>query len=214
MFTGLVEDKVKVQEIIQQPGGIRLVIAQPAAFKDVTVGDSLAINGCCLTVVELQESSLAFQAGQETLSRTNLGKCYPGGFVNIERSMLLGMRLGGHIVSGHIDAVGRLVSRDDADGWCRMIFEVPQNLTRQMASKGSITVDGVSLTLVDVSPVTFSVALIPHTLHATTLGDLPIGGQVNIETDLLAKYVEQQLVMMEKILPIATMPTAQTKVGE
>ena len=212
MFTGLVEDKVKVQEIIQQPGGIRLVISRPTAFMDVTVGDSLAINGCCLTVVHAQESSLAFQAGQETLSRTNLGQCLPGGWVNIERSMQLGQRLGGHMVSGHIDALGRLVSRDDADGWCRMIFEVPQNLTRQMASKGSITVDGVSLTLVDVTAVTFSVALIPHTLQATTLGDLQIGGQVNIETDLLAKYVEQQLAMMDRILPLAKL-TAQPKEG-
>ncbi len=194
MFTGLVESKTQILEILHEPGGIRLVVSRPPEFDDVRLGDSIAINGCCLTVVALDPQSMAFQAGQETLSRTNIGIRSIDDFVNCERSLCLGQRIGGHLVTGHIDGVGQLMSLDTVDGWCRMRIRVPMRLIRQMASKGCITMDGVSLTLVDVEGDSFTVALIPHTLAVTTLGNLRVNDQVNIETDLLAKYVEQQML--------------------
>jgi riboflavin synthase len=154
---------------------------------------SIAVNGCCLTVVAVRSDEMSFEAGSETLSRTNLGRLSIGSGVNLERSLKIGDRLGGHYVTGHIDAVGTLDARRDEGEWSFFWFRVPRDLTRQMASKGSIAVDGVSLTLVNVEAERFSVALIPHTLAVTTLGKLAVGGVVNIETDVLAKYVERQL---------------------
>src|SRR5690606_21576414 len=136
---------------------------------------------------------LAFDAGTETLSRTNLGGLKPGSFVNLERSLRAGDRLGGHYVTRHIDDTRTLDQRLDEGEWSKFWFRVPRALTTQMVSKGSIAVDGVSLTLVDVEPERFSIALIPHTLDVTTLGLLQPGDVVNLETDLLAKYVEKQL---------------------
>lgn len=193
MFTGLVEMLATVAEVIDDPPGKRLVIAAPDIAATAAIGDSIAINGCCLTVVAVDRDNLSFEAGSETLSRTNLGECHSGSLVNLERSLRVGDRLGGHYVTGHIDAVGKLDRRDDDGQWSTFWFKVPENLTRQMASKGSIAVDGVSLTLVDVEKDRFSIALIPHTLSVTTLGKLNDGMRVNLETDLLAKYVERQL---------------------
>ena len=156
------------------------------------MGASIAINGCCLTIVATEGNSLSFQAGNETLSRTNLRDLVVGSGVNLERALKAGDRLGGHYVSGHVDGLGRVKKRVDESDWSYFWFEVPEELTRQMASKGSVTVDGVSLTLVDVERDSFSVALIPHTLEVTTLGDRQAGDAVNIETDILAKYVQQQ----------------------
>jgi riboflavin synthase len=136
---------------------------------------------------------MTFQAGEETLSRTTLGGITVGSLVNCERAMRLGDRLGGHLVSGHIDAVGEVTRRTDDADWSKIFFSAPPQLMRQMVSKGSIAVDGVSLTLVDVTDTEFSVALIPHTLAVTTLGTLRVGDRVNLETDLLAKYVQRQL---------------------
>ena len=134
---------------------------------------------------------LAFDAGPETLQRTNLGQLTPGMHVNLERSLRAGDRLGGHFVTGHIDATGTLAERRDDWEWSTFWFQVPAALTRQMVSKGSVAVDGVSLTLVEIEAERFSVALIPHTLSVTTLGKLQPGDSVNIETDLLAKYVQK-----------------------
>src|SRR5262249_25621273 len=147
----------------------------------------------CLTVVAANRSRLSFQAGDETLRRTNLGGLNPGSKLNVERSLRFGDRLGGHFVTGHIDGLGTLDSRNDEGDWSTFRFQSPPELMRQMASKGSIAVDGVSLTLVDVKDSRFSVALIPHTISATTLGRLKPGDTVNLETDVLAKYVERQL---------------------
>ena len=193
MFTGLVEAMGEVVAIQARPPGVRLVVRQTEIAGDSAIGDSISVNGCCLTVVELSDDDFSFDAGEETLSRTNLGRLAASSRVNLERSLQLGDRLGGHLVTGHIDAVGRLDERHDDDDWSKFWFRVPGQLTRQMASKGSVAVDGISLTLVDVEDERFSVALIPHTLQVTTLGKLQIGGEVNIETDLLAKYVERQL---------------------
>jgi riboflavin synthase len=193
MFTGLVEALGVVADVCPQGPGVKLLVHAGEIAADAAIGDSIAINGCCLTVVGREGDVLAFEAGSETLSRTNLGRLVSGSHVNLERSLKLGDRLGGHFVSGHIDAVGTLDARRDEGAWSFLWFRVPPALARQMASKGSVAVDGVSLTLVEVEVDRFSVALIPHTLAVTTLGKLQIGGGVNIETDLLAKYVERQL---------------------
>lgn len=193
MFSGLVERLGQVIATHPEPPGERLEIAAGELATDATLGDSIAINGCCLTVVAIDGDRLSFQAGPETLKRTNLGGLRSGSPVNLERSLKLGDRLGGHLVTGHIDAIGHLQERTDRGEWSDLVFRVPSELTRQMASKGSICVDGVSLTLVEVGSDFFSVSLIPHTLAVTTLGGLKIGNAVNIETDLLAKYVEAQL---------------------
>ncbi len=193
MFTGLVEAMGEVVAAEARPPGVRLVVRSAAIANEAAIGDSISVNGCCLTVVELNDEDVSFDAGEETLSRTNLGRLAAGSSVNLERSLQLGDRLGGHLVTGHIDAVGRLDERHDDADWSKFWFRVPKQLTRQMASKGSVAVDGISLTLVDVEDERFSVALIPHTLLVTTLGKLQVGGEVNIETDLLAKYVERQL---------------------
>jgi len=193
MFTGLVETMATVAAVQAAPPGRKLALAAPSLVGEAQIGDSIAINGCCLTVVEVAGERLTFEAGPETLARTNLGELIVGSRVNIERSLKLGDSLGGHLVTGHVDAVGTLDERRDEGEWSTLWFRVPRALTRQMASKGSVAVDGVSLTLVDVEDERFSVALIPHTLAVTTLGGLAVGGRVNIETDLLAKYVERQL---------------------
>lgn len=193
MFTGLVERMAQVSQIRDQGPGRRLTISAGSLAQGVAVGDSIAINGCCLTVVAVDAERLDFEAGEETLSRTNLGELAAGSAVNLERSLAVGDRLGGHYVTGHVDAVGRLLARIDDPPWATLRFSMPSRLAPQVASKGSITVDGVSLTVVDADPDSFSVALIPHTLEVTRLGRLAEGDRVNLETDVLAKYVQRAL---------------------
>ncbi len=198
MFTGLVEALSRIQDVQPRGPGIDLFIERPASWDPMAVGDSVAINGCCLTIVECTtEQGMVFQAGSETCSRTNLGELKPGDTVNLERALAVGDRLGGHYVTGHVDAVGQIERRIDEADWSTFRIKVPSELTRQMASKGSVAVDGVSLTLVDVGVDWFTVALIPHTLSVTTLGGRNAGDRVNIETDVLAKYVQQQLVWLK-----------------
>lgn len=198
MFTGLVQCLATVREIVPEEPGARLVIVDEITARRAAVGDSIAINGCCLTVVAVDGDSLAFEAGPETLRRTTLGDLTAGMHVNLETSLQVGDSLGGHLVTGHIDAVGIVDQRQDEAEWSTLWFRAPRALMRQMASKGSIAVDGVSLTLVDVEADRFSVALIPHTLKVTTLGLRQVGDRVNLETDVLAKYVERQLQWKEK----------------
>lgn len=200
MFSGLVECTAQVSRIEPEAGGIRLELQRPAIFDDVQVGDSISVQGCCLTVIQIDAERMAFQAGRETLSKTSLGRQVEGGAVNLERALAVGDRLGGHLVTGHVDGQGELIGRDDEAEWSTMVFTAPPALMRQMASKGSITVEGVSLTLVDVTADTFSLALIPHTLQNTTLGLLRVGDSVNLETDLLAKYVERQFAAMQGLV--------------
>jgi riboflavin synthase len=193
MFTGLVQSMAEVVAVIDEPPGKRLVIREPHLAADAKIGDSIALAGCCLTVVAIDQDRLAFQAGEETLSRTSLGGLATGSFVNMEAPLKAGEPVGGHFVTGHIDGIGTVVERRDDADWSTIWSRAPAELMRQMASKGSIAVDGVSLTLVDVDEDRFSVALIPHTLANTTLGRLRVGDRVNLETDVLAKYVERQL---------------------
>jgi len=188
MFTGLVQALGEVVVATPDGPGRRLVFRSQPTAGSAAVGASIAVNGCCLTVVDVQADQLTFEAGPETLSRTNLGQLTVGSVVNLEASLRAGDAVGGHFVTGHIDAIGTLQARQDEGEWSMFTFAVPASLTRQMVSKGSVAVDGVSLTLVDVTDSTFSVQLIPHTLSVTTLGKIAAGDPVNIETDLLAKY--------------------------
>ncbi len=191
MFTGLVESLAPVEAVEDEPPGKRIVLRAADVAAGSAIGESIALNGCCLTLIAVEGPRLSFQAGPETLQRTNLGELGPGSLVNIERSLKVGDRLGGHFVTGHIDAVGQLAQRQDEGDWATLWFETPERLMPQIVSKGSVAVDGVSLTVVDVQPRRFSVQLIPHTLAVTTLGKLAVGGRVNLETDLLAKYVQR-----------------------
>jgi len=193
MFTGLVNGLAEVTEVVAEPPGVRLIVRHAPLAASSKIGDSIALNGGCLTVVAVDGDRMWFEAGQETLSRTNLGELIAGDVVNVESSLRVGDSIGGHYVTGHIDAVGTLESRHDDGKWCTMWFRASPAQTAQMASKGSIAVDGISLTLVAVEDERFSVALIPHTLAATTLGRRGVGDRVNLETDLLAKYVQRQV---------------------
>lgn len=192
MFTGLVETLGTVRQLIPAGAGQELIVETVFAG-ELALGESVAVNGACLTVVERDPESCRFQLGPETIARTNLGQLRPGDRVNLERSLRLGDQLGGHMVQGHVDGVGQ-VSRRVADGeWIVMWFRCAPALTAQMVPKGSIAVDGISLTLVDVTSDEFSVMLIPHTLAITTLGFKQPGDPVNLETDMLAKYVARAL---------------------
>ena len=199
MFTGLVEGLGTVQALVTEEAGLRLVIAPPAIMLSGSdadrcqLGDSVAINGCCLTVIEIKHDCWSFQAGTETLSKTNLGRLRTGDAVNLERSLPVHGRLGGHFVQGHIDGVGHVDSINREGDWVTMWFQVPTTLAELMVAKGSVAVDGISLTLVNVERDRFSVALIPHTLAMTTLGQRQVGDPVNIETDILGKYVQKMM---------------------
>lgn len=193
MFTGLVEAMGTIDAVKADAMGTRLVVDESTIAAGVRLGDSVAINGVCLTVVEQQGSTFAFDAGPETLRRTNLGELKPGDRVNLEQALAVGDRLGGHIVQGHVDGVGRIARRERQGDWETIWFSCPIELNRFLVSKGSIAIDGVSLTVVDVTPTEFSVALIPHTLAVTTLGMKQPPATVNLETDLIAKHLIRYL---------------------
>jgi riboflavin synthase len=193
MFTGLVESMGVVARIAAEGAGTRIALAEPRLAAASKLGDSIAVSGVCLTVVEQSSKALSFEAGPETLAKTNLGELRVGDRVNLERALAVGDRLGGHIVQGHVDALGRIAKRDRQGDWETIWFSCPPALTRAMVPKGSIAVDGVSLTLVEVARDRFSVALIPHTLGATTLGFKAVGASVNLETDLISKHVVKYL---------------------
>lgn len=194
MFTGIVEELGTVASIVKHDGGARINIDCSRVLTDVTLGASIAVNGCCLTVVEYTDATWAADCVTETLDRTSLGALEAGSRVNLERPVRLDDRLGGHIVQGHVDGVGTLEKRDElADGSRRLRFSVPAQLLRYIVEKGSITVDGISLTVASLTDEGFEIAVIPHTLSVTSLGTKEVGGVVNLEVDVLAKYVERLL---------------------
>jgi riboflavin synthase len=199
MFTGLVESLGHVVAVVPEPPGVRLVVEAGAIAADARLGDSICVSGCCLSIVQAENAALHFQLGPETLARTTLGGLAAGAPVNLERSLRLSDRLGGHVVTGHVDGVGRLAAREQDGAWVTCRFSAPPALLGQMAAKGSVAVDGVSLTVVEAAADFFSVALIPHTLAGTTLGGLAEGDRVNLETDLLFKYVARLLAAGDQV---------------
>ncbi len=188
MFTGIVQAMGRVTAATEGA----LWVDSPH-LRDAEIGASVAVDGTCLTVASRDGDTCRFDLSEETLQRTTLADRRPGEPVNIERPVLAGAELGGHVVQGHVDAVGAVVSSDPESGGRRMTLEVPPGLMRYIVEKGSVTVDGVSLTVTDFGPSGFQVACVPHTLQATTLGIRAAGDRVNIEVDILAKYVERLL---------------------
>jgi riboflavin synthase len=186
MFTGIVEELGEVVEVA--PG--RLTVRGPLVTGDAEPGDSIAVNGTCVTVVDVAGGTFSADVTAETLGRTSLGGLAAGDPVNLERPVTPATRLGGHLVQGHVDGVGSLLARSEGG---EMRFGLPLQLSRYLVEKGSVTVDGVSLTVVEAAAEWFTVALIPTTLAITTLGRMPVGGRVNLEVDVIAKYVERLL---------------------
>jgi len=193
MFTGIVEELGTVAGIEDQGDALRLTIHAEHVLNDVSLGDSISVNGCCLTVAERDGDTWTADVMQETLDKTSLAGVQPGDRVNLERAVTPTTRLGGHIVQGHVDAVGVVRRRTPSEHWEVVEVEMPPHLGRYLVDKGSITVDGVSLTVVEAGEDGFTVSLIPETLARTTLGRRQPGDRVNLEVDVLAKHVEKLL---------------------
>jgi riboflavin synthase len=196
VFTGIVRERGRVVSTEGAADGVRLRIAAPQAAATATIGDSVAISGVCLTVVSVADGEIDFDAVAETLRRSSLGRLEPGAEVNVEPALRVGEPLGGHYVQGHVDAVGRVRSVEpEGDG--RLVrFDAPAEVLRYCVEKGSVAVEGVALTVAELDDDGFAVALVPHTLAGTTLAGLRAGDEVNLEADVLAKYVER-LVMRD-----------------
>ncbi len=194
MFTGLVEALGYVEDLARDGAGRRLAVRAPAELAaELGAGESVAVSGVCLTVVAVEPARLAFDLAEETLRVTTLGALRPQEPVNLERPLRLGARLGGHLVLGHVDGVGRVTAVAPEGAGRRLTIEVPPALRPLLIPKGSVAMDGVSLTIADLGEMEFTVALIPHTLAVTTLGVRQLGARVNLETDVLGKYVRALL---------------------
>lgn len=193
MFNGIVEEMGAVKSVERTLVGARLTVLASTVMDDLGIGDSVSVNGACLTVVSRDEREFAVDVSTETLSITSLGQVSPGAPVNLERAMKLHQRIGGHLVSGHVDAIGAVRSRRQDGNTLIMTIEAPKEILRYCVPKGSITVDGISLTINELTDRSFGVALIPHTAKVTTLGLKQIGDTVNLEADLIGKYVERLL---------------------
>ncbi|MBX3400338.1 MAG: riboflavin synthase [Gemmataceae bacterium] len=192
MFTGLVQSLGRVAAAVDDgDGGRALTIVEATLAPTLVLGESVAVNGCCLTVTAKETDRFTFQAGPETLAKTNLGQIAPGDPVNLEQALRVGDRLGGHFVTGHIDGVGTIAKKETQGEWLMIEFTCPPEYDELMVIKGSIAVDGVSLTLVATEPGRFSVMLIPHTRDHTTLGSKDVGAPVNLELDLLSKHLRK-----------------------
>ena len=193
MFTGLVVEMGEIASIAKREGGARLFLNTRKLSADAQIGDSISVNGTCLTVVEIKAKTLTFDLSDETLKSTNLGRLRTKDKVNLEPSLRLDAKLGGHFVTGHIDAVGTIRSKSAEGDVYRIVIGAGEGITRYLVEKGSVAVDGISLTVVDLQPSNFSVVIIPHTASLTTMGLKGPGDTVNIEVDILGKYVSKFL---------------------
>ncbi|WP_286958829.1 MULTISPECIES: riboflavin synthase [Arsenicicoccus] len=191
MFTGIVEELGSVEAVELGADSAVLTVRGPLVVSDATHGASIAVNGVCLTVVAHDEATFSVDVMRETLDRSSLGALQAGSPVNLERAMPAGGRFGGHVVQGHVDGTATIVRREPGDRWEVVTFSLPPELSRYVVEKGSITVDGISLTVSAVDDATFAVSLIPTTLELTTLGRKQVGDPVNLEVDVIAKYVER-----------------------
>ncbi|MFT4289246.1 riboflavin synthase [Nocardioides sp.] len=191
MFTGIVEELGTVAAVLDQGDSLRLSITATTVLEDVKHGDSIAVNGCCLTVADTDAGTWTADVMQETLDKTSLAGVGPGDRVNLERAVTPQTRLGGHIVQGHVDGVGTILRREPSEHWEVVEISVPPELARYLVDKGSVAVDGVSLTVVTAGEQSFTISLIPETLARTTLGLRQPGERVNLEVDIIAKHVER-----------------------
>ena len=193
MFTGLVEEIGVVEELEQLDDAVRIAVRAPKVTQDAAPGDSIAVDGVCLTVVDNVDGTFTADVMRETLNRSRLGTYEAGSKVNLERALAAGQRMGGHIVQGHVDGVAEVVSRTPSEHWEVVRFTLPRQLSRYVVEKGSIAVNGTSLTVSAVGEGYFEVSLIPTTLRETTAGALTPGAPVNLEVDIVAKYVEKMV---------------------
>ncbi len=191
MFTGIVEELGQVEKLESLADAVRISIAGPLVVTDAKIGDSISVNGVCLTVTSKTNTGFTADVMQETLNRSTLGSLESGSKVNLERPVTLATRLGGHLVQGHVDGMGKIISREKSQNWDVVTIEPPKDLLKYIVEKGSITVDGTSLTVASVDDQVFTVSLIPETLAKTTLGLVAPGDRVNLEVDVMAKYVEK-----------------------
>lgn len=191
MFTGIVEELGRVVAIEEQPDAKRITISGPLVTSDVHRGDSISVSGACLTAVELGSGTFTADVMHETLRLTSLGALSVGSPVNLERAMNAATRFGGHMVLGHVDGLGTIVSREPSENWEWVTIRIPAELMKYVVLKGSITIDGISLTVNDVTSDTVSFSLIPETLRVTTLGQKQAGDPVNVEVDIMAKHIEK-----------------------
>ena len=198
MFTGLIEAVCQVKAIQRDSSSIKLTIDLGPLVQDCNIGDSIAINGTCLTVTKINRNTVDFDVSGETLEKSNLGKLVPASLVNIERAMKADSRFGGHIVQGHVDGTATIERIENGERFCNIKFSVEPELLEQMVIKGSVAVEGISLTIADMDQTGFTVAIIPQTLQKTTLGKVKVADKVNIETDIINKIIKKQL---DKILP-------------
>lgn len=193
MFTGIIEELGSVKDLRREAVGARLAISASVVLDGTAIGDSICVNGVCLTVVALGKTEFSADVANETLKVTNLGDLKVGQKVNLERALRLSAKIGGHLVTGHVDATGRIrEKRQEGNSW-RLFFDAPASVLRYVIKKGSIAIDGISLTVADVDASGFSIAMIPHTAKMTTLGSKSPGESVNLETDVIGKYVEKLL---------------------
>jgi riboflavin synthase len=209
VFTGIIEELGLVEAIEDQGDAVRLTVHGPRVTSDAALGDSISVNGCCLTVAQRAGETFTADVMRETLTRTSLGALEPGASVNLERAVTATTRLGGHIVQGHVDGTGVLVARTPSEHWEVVEVTVPRGLARYLVEKGSVTVDGVSLTVVSAGRDTFTVSLIPETLARTTLGRKRPGDPVNLEVDVIAKYVERLLTHADTTEQPASLPPSK-----
>ncbi len=191
MFTGLIEEKGKVVRVEGGKTGLKLTVSAPGISEDVSIGDSINVNGACLTVVAVSYPNIEFDVMPETVERSNFGSLKPGDNVNLERSLRTGGRFGGHIVLGHVDGVGIIRDIRKVGNSTLIRIEAPPNVMQYVVEKGSIAADGISLTIANYGKNWFTVAIIPHTLEVTTLGEKSIGNTINLETDIIGKYVQK-----------------------
>ena len=198
MFTGIVEELGRVKAIEQQPDAVRLTIEGPLVVSDVKRGDSIAVSGTCLTAVEFDNNSFTADVMQETLNRTSLSELKVGDPVNLERAMTAATRFGGHVVQGHVDGVGTIISREPSENWEWLRVGIPSEFMKYIVLKGSITIDGVSLTVNEIGEDFIGLSLIPETLALTTLGSKQAGSKVNVEADVMAKHIERLLEARNK----------------
>ncbi|MFN3533451.1 MAG: riboflavin synthase [Candidatus Brocadia sp.] len=197
MFTGIIEHLASVKNLSLKAGGGELFLDFSDLYDDLTLGESIAINGVCLTVKEISGKIVSFDVSSETLKKTTLGKLRFAENVNIERALRVGDRIGGHFVTGHVDGIGTIKGKMESAGQCIMSFSVEKRFTNMMIEKGSVAIDGISLTVIDLVDGAFSVALIPYTLASTTLGFKKAGDSVNIEIDMMGKWIKKLLINMQ-----------------
>jgi riboflavin synthase len=205
MFTGIIQNTGVITATSRDAeGGLTLTVQQNDLAPTLIIGESVAVNGVCLTVVAKDTATFQFQVGPETLRKTTFATARPGELVNLERALRVGDPIGGHFVCGHVDAVGEIEQKIPQGDWHTFWFRCPDELDPLLVTKGSIAVDGISLTLVDVEPGRFSIMIIPHTLSHTTLGVKSVGAKVNLETDLLARHVQKLLATHRHVSPSAS----------